>query len=341
MAFYKFIPDKLDLTKQQHKLSNLIDDKLSELELPEEPSLLYDPVRYTLSLPGKRIRPYLTLVGCGLCGGDVKEAVPAAMSIELLHNFTLLHDDIMDRAEKRRGEPSVYAKWDSNTAILSGDAMYAKAFSQLQYYGKEGHYSKKSYKLILDIFLNSAQTVCEGQAYDLMFEKSEEVTIKEYIQMIEGKTAALISGSLAMGGAVAEASDKYIKELQFVGKKIGIAFQIQDDLLDVIADPDKFGKKRGGDIIAGKKTYLMLLALQRCEEDQKAVLIDLITSEKTSPKEISEVISIYKSLNVIDDTKKAVEYHYEAAIEHLETFGSSEYKREIIQFLNHLISREY
>lgn len=331
----------MDITKQQNKLSSLIDAKLAELNLPEEPSLLYDPVRYTLSLAGKRVRPYLTLVGCGLCKGDIQEAIPAAISIELLHNFTLLHDDIMDGAEKRRGKPSVYKKWNSSTAILSGDAMYAKAFGQLQYYGNDDRYSKETYRLILDIFLNSAKTVCEGQAYDLMFEQENEVRIEEYIQMIEGKTAALISGSLAMGGAIAGASEKHIQELKFVGKKIGTAFQIQDDLLDVTADPDKFGKKKGGDIIEGKKTYLMLLALKRCGKDQKKLLTDLLSSKNISEEDIKKVISIYRSLNVIDDTKKAIEYHYQAAIDHLDAFDTSEYKEEIIEFLNNLISREY
>lgn len=331
----------MEITKQQTKLSNLIDAKLSELDLPQYPSLLYDPVRYTLNLPGKRVRPYLTLVGCGLCDGDINEAIPAALSIELLHNFTLLHDDIMDRAEKRRGKASVYKKWDSNTAILSGDVMYAKAFEQLQYYGQNDRYSKARYHLILDIFLNCAKTVCEGQAYDLMFENMQEVSIAEYLQMIEGKTAALISGSLAMGGAVAGADEERISELHFIAKKIGIAFQIQDDLLDVIADPDKLGKKRGGDIVEGKKTYLILLALQRCDKKQKGNLRNLLASDQITEEDIANVVSIFNAHNVIEDTKQAIQYHYETAMDHLATFDSSEYKEELIEFLNQLISREY
>ncbi len=331
----------MENTKQQQQLSNLIDAKLAELDLPQEPSLLYDPVRYTLSLAGKRIRPYLTLVGCGLCQGKIEEAVPAALSIELLHNFTLLHDDIMDRADKRRGKPSVYTKWDSNTAILSGDAMYAKAFKQLQYYGKNDHYSKKTYNLILDIFLDSAKVVCEGQAYDLMFEDIEEVSIEQYLTMIEGKTAALISGALAIGGAVAGTGDEQIKELKFVGKQVGTAFQIQDDLLDIIADPEKFGKKKGGDIVEGKKTYLSLLALQRSEGDQQKKLMELLSSSENTSQEISTVISIFDSLDVIEDTKSAIRYHYQAAIDRLDIFKESKYKKELTKFLNRLISREY
>lgn len=331
----------MEITEQQQQLSNLIDEKLSELGLPEQPPLLYDPVRYTLSLPGKRVRPYLTLVGCGMCKGNVETALPAAIAIELLHNFTLLHDDIMDRAEKRRGEPSVYKKWDSSTAILSGDAMYARAFKQLQYYGRKKQFSKEQYYTILDIFLESAERVCEGQAYDLTFEQQPRVTIDEYLHMIEGKTAALIYGSLAMGGAVAGATNNLIEELRFVGKKAGIAFQIQDDLLDAIADPQKFGKKQGGDIVEGKKTYLTLLALQRSNEDQKQLLTAILRKNDTTQQEVQQVIELYETLDVISDTQEAVRFHYESALEHLEIFESTSYKNELITFFNNLISREY
>ncbi|MEL7834604.1 polyprenyl synthetase family protein [Fodinibius sp. Rm-B-1B1-1] len=331
----------MEITDQQQQISEQIEEQLEALDLPEEPSLLYDPVRYTLSLSGKRVRPYLTLIGCGMCGGDLEEALPAAISIELLHNFTLLHDDIMDRAETRRGEPSVFKKWNSNTAILSGDAMYAKAFKQLQYYGEEDSYSKNQYKTILDLFLDSAETVCEGQAFDLMFENQPDVSIEEYIRMIEGKTAALISGALAMGGAVAGVSSDVLEELQYVGKKAGIAFQIQDDLLDATADPDKFGKKKGGDIIEGKKTYLTLLALDRCNTKQEAELKAILGDPESEIEQINRVIGIYEDLDIIQDTKKAVQYHYQEALTHLEAFEDSAYKTEIFSFFNRLISREY
>ncbi len=331
----------MEATKQQQKLTDLIDERLADLDLPTEPALLYDPVRYTLSLAGKRVRPYLTLIGCGLSGGDVEEALPAAVAIELLHNFTLLHDDIMDGAETRRGAPSVVKKWDVNTAIISGDTMYAKAFKQLRYYGTSSRYSKEQYTTILDIFLDSAETVCEGQAFDLTFEQKAEVKIDEYLHMIKGKTAALISGALAIGGAVAGADSEKIRELRLAGKKAGIAFQIQDDLLDAIADPDKFGKRKGGDIIEGKKTYLTLLALQRCNEEQKKILKDVLQRDDVTRNQIARVIKIYDDLNIIDETQQTIQYHYQAAVDHLDTFESSRYKNEIIEFLNRLISREY
>ncbi|HLR24910.1 MAG TPA: polyprenyl synthetase family protein [Fodinibius sp.] len=329
----------MPITKERH-LSELIEGGLKELELPEMPALLYDPIRYTLDLPGKRVRPYLTLIGCGLAGGDIKEALPAALAMELLHNFTLLHDDIMDQADTRRGKASVFKRWDSNTAILSGDAMYARAFKQLQHYGRSEQYSKKQYSRILDIFLGSAEKVCEGQAFDLEFEEQSQVTIADYLHMIEGKTAALISGSLAIGAAVAAANEDSIQQLQSVGRKTGIAFQIQDDLLDVVADPEKFGKERGGDIREGKKTYLSLLALQRCNSHQKELLSKELSSSRRSPDGVAAVIELYKELNVIDAADKIVQQYYEEAMEEVAVFDPSPYKDKIITFLNRLLSRE-
>lgn len=326
---------------EQRQLSALIEQELAELNLPQSPALLYDPVCYTLDLPGKRVRPFLTLSGCGLSGGDIEEALPGAIALELLHNFTLLHDDIMDGAHTRRGKPSVFKKWDANTAILSGDAMYAKAFKQLQHYGRSGNYSKKQYADIIDVFLDSAERVCEGQALDLDYEQREEVTLDDYLQMIDDKTAALISGSLAMGGTVAGAEPSVISQLKRVGQKAGIAFQIQDDLLDAIADPEKFGKQRGGDVIEGKKTYLSLLALQRCNNEQKKFLTRILASDETSGKNVSQVIDLYEELGVITAAQNIIRTYYEEAMEPLSTFDPSPYKNEIITLLNRLISREY
>lgn len=328
-------------TEHQQQFSELIDRKLEELNLPEKPHSLYEPVRYTLSLGGKRVRPYFTLSGCGLCGGDVEEALPAALAIELLHNFTLLHDDIMDAAETRRGKPSVFKKWDASTAILSGDAMYAKAFEQLQYYGNSDRYSKEDYTQIINFFLHSALTVCEGQAFDLEFERRTSVTVDEYITMIEGKTAALIKGALKIGGRVAGASPGMIEELEAFGNQIGIAFQIQDDLLDVIADPGKFGKKKGGDIYEGKKTYLSILSLQRAGKHQKAQLTSIFTKPEPSETDVEQVISLYNDLGIIEETKYAVQDHYQSAVKHLDYFNNTTYKTKLKNFLDRLIYREF
>lgn len=325
----------------QNKIKSLIRSRLEELQFPEQPHSLYEPVRYTLSLGGKRIRPYFTLTSCGLCGGDPEEALPAAMAIELLHNFTLLHDDIMDAAETRRGKKSVFKKWNASTAILSGDAMYAWAFEQLQYYAEQDSYSKQQYSQIMDIFLESARTVCEGQAFDLEFEQRKEVSLAEYLNMIKGKTAALISASFQLGGAVAGADEQQLMDLKEIGTEAGTAFQIQDDLLDVVADPSKFGKKQGGDISEGKKTYLSILALEQGSSNQKKILRTVLEQPEVEDDDIDHVVQLYKELNIIERTREKIEEHYEHAIQLIHKFDSSEYKDDLVTYLGSLINREY
>lgn len=328
-------------TDTQQQISELVEEEFDKLNLPQNPKSLYEPVRYTLSLGGKRIRPYFTLAGCGMCGGALKEAIPAAIAIELLHNFTLLHDDIMDSASTRRGQPSVFKKWDASTAILSGDAMYAWAFEQLQYYGKNDRFSKEQYYGILNVFLRSAKTVCEGQAYDLDFESEQSVSLEGYTQMIRGKTAALINGSFIMGGIVANTSAEELDHLKKIGTNIGIGFQIQDDLLDVLADPEKFGKTPGGDISEGKKTYLSILALQRGDDGQKRKLRQTFEQTSVTETDIEKVIDLYQQLGVIKATQQAIEKHYLQAIKQIELFGNSPYKADLITFLLNLKNREY
>ena len=303
--------------------------------------MLYDPVHYTLERGGKRIRPYFTLIGCGLCDGDIEEAVPAAVAVELLHNFTLLHDDIMDAAETRRGRPSVFKKWDSSTAILSGDTMYAWAFEQLQYYGREPQFSKEQYCTILDIFLESAKVVCEGQAYDLHFEAELPLTLEAYTQMIEGKTAAMISGAFQLGSCVAAAPSAKMQGMSSIGNHIGIAFQIQDDLLDVSADPSKFGKTRGGDIIEGKKTYLSISSLQRGNKKQKEQLQRIFNKATVTTEEVQSVITLYKQLGVIDAAQEAIKKHYNNAIAEINRFQDSLYKTDLLEFIVNLKKRDY
>lgn len=331
----------MNTTHTQQTLTQRIEEGISDLKFPDAPSSLYDPIRYTLSLGGKRIRPYFTLSSCGMFGGDVNEAMPAALAMELLHNFTLLHDDIMDCAATRRGKPSVYHKWDASTAILSGDVMYSWAFGQLQHYGRNESYSKGQFASIMEVFLECAQVVCEGQAYDLEFEDEETVSVDEYLNMIRGKTAALISGSFKLGGIVAGAGEKQLRVMHELGLEIGTAFQIQDDLLDVIADPKKFGKKRGGDIREGKKTYLSILALQQSNVEQKQLLVNVFDKEEVKEDEIDKVISIYRSLGVIQKTRGMIRMHYRQAMDLLGNLHSSEYKDDLKNFLTNLINREY
>ncbi|MDX1619106.1 MAG: polyprenyl synthetase family protein [Balneolaceae bacterium] len=331
----------MNKTLRHQQLFDLIQQGLDQLNLPDTPGLLYDPVRYTLELSGKRVRPYFTLLGCGMCGGNVRESIPAALSMELLHNFTLLHDDIMDAAETRRGKPSVFKKWDPSTAILSGDVMFTCAFEQLQYYGTDDRYAKQQYAAIIDIFLDSAKRVCEGQAYDLEFEQRDRVTVEEYLEMVKGKTAALISGSLMLGGAVAGADNQALKQLNDLGTAAGSAFQIQDDLLDLFADPSKFGKTPGGDIMEGKKTYLSILALQRGNKRQRNELREILGVKDATEEEIRRVVSIYKELGVVDETREKIAHLYGRAEDLMERFPSTEYREELLNYLLKLKNREF
>lgn len=331
----------METTEFQKQISDHIDEELMALKLPELPSMLYDPVRYTLSLGGKRIRPYFTLSGCGLCGGALEKAMPAALAIELLHNFTLLHDDIMDRAHTRRGQLSVHKKWNNSTAILSGDAMYAWAFRQLQSYACHEEVTREQFTRITDLFLESVVNVCEGQAYDLEFEERESVSLEDYMEMIRGKTAALIKASLQMGGTVAGGGEEEVEVLGEMGEEIGLAFQIQDDLLDTVADPEKFGKKQGGDIAESKKTYLSILSLQRGNGEQKRQLHRVFGEEDAGSDDIKLVIDIYRRLDVIEDARREVESRYGRAVEILEYFEDSEYKEDIQRLIANLTNREF
>lgn len=331
----------MNTTETQQQLVSLINERLDKLDLPEQPRSLYEPVRYTIALGGKRMRPCLTLLACGLCGGDVREAVPAATAIELLHNFTLIHDDIMDAADQRRGQPSVVKKWSASTAILSGDVTFAEAIKQLQYYGESDRYTKEQYRSIYDSFIECLVTVCEGQAYDLEFETSEKVTLEEYLGMIKGKTAALLSGALSIGGIIAGTGKEERSLLYQVGQDAGIAFQIQDDLLDAVADPETFGKKRGGDIAEGKKTYLSIVSLERGSHEQKQKLRAILASTQNTDAEINQAIEFYRELGAVDEARKEIENYYGKAIEHLQLFADNEYSRQLETFFSTLIQRVY
>lgn len=328
-------------TAIQNDLLVQIEKAVKELSLPESPELLYEPVAYCLRNGGKRIRPYLLLLACGMCGGKTDDAIPAALSVELLHNFTLVHDDIMDQAEVRRGEPSIHTKWDESTAILSGDVMFAKSFELLNFYGENDQYSKKEYFRMLQNFQEAVITVCEGQAMDLELASSEEATLDDYLGMIKGKTAALLSAALAMGGIAARAGDREVEKLHELGEVIGIAFQIQDDLLDAVADPDKFGKTRGGDIFEGKKTYLSLLTLKNAKGTQKKQLEEIFSKKKITEQDVELVLNVYHELSIISKTEKVVENYYNRTFELINYFGDSFFKNELINLLSFLKEREH
>ena len=244
-------------------MESLIEKELERVSVEQSPVGLYAPIGYALSSGGKRIRPRLVLMGCELFGGDVKAALPLATAIEVFHNFTLLHDDIMDNADTRRGRATVHKKWDANTAILSGDAMLIKAYEQL-----EGVAASKLPEL-LHLFSRTALEVCEGQQYDMDFEQSAQVSLSDYFNMIRLKTAVLLGAALKMGAIVANASAEDANHLYAFGINIGIAFQLRDDYLDVYGNEQNFGKKIGGDILCGKRTFLLINAFDRCTASQK------------------------------------------------------------------------
>lgn len=325
----------------KHILLEKIEQALQGIELPETPVSLYEPYKYAMAAGGKRIRPMMTLLACGLCEGDLNDALPAATAVEILHNFTLVHDDIMDSADTRRGEPSVFKKWNENTAILTGDVMFADAYKQLHYYGESDRFSKQEFAAMHHIFSRSIITVCEGQALDMEFVDRTEVTDKEYLQMIAGKTAALLSGSLEMGAVAAHATHHKRSELAELGYEMGIAFQIQDDLLDATADPEKFGKKPGGDIYEGKKTYLTILALERADKTQQKLINDTLEQDEPSEEAVEQVLTVMEDLGVLNDVAKETDEHYQKAMDLLNKFESSEYKTELEKLLNFLRNRDH
>jgi len=318
-----------------------VEQLLSSLSLPADPAGLYDPIRHTLIDSGKRIRPKLTILGTALSGGDPEKAIHAGVAMEMLHNFTLIHDDIMDNADTRRGKPTVYRKWGTSLAILSGDLMFAQAYKQFSAYKSDETISKDQLVSILDTFYTAVQEVCEGQANDIAFESRDMVDLDEYIEMIRQKTAALLAASLKIGGQVANADAQVIDHLYQLGNEAGIAFQIQDDLLDVIADPKLFGKKVGGDIREGKKTWLLIKAYEKADTHQKDLLSRIIQSKSADDTQIDEVIRLYRDLGILDAAREEIERRYTLAMQHLGVFKDTPYHATAKHLFDALIQRDY
>ncbi len=316
----------------------LLDESFIEFSnsLPAEPKNLYEPIRYTLLHGGKRMRPLLTLMGAGLFKEDVSCALPAAMGIELFHNFTLLHDDIMDNAPLRRGNPSVFAKWNSNIAILSGDAMYTEAFRQLALS------PKNVLPEVLNVFTKTALEVCEGQQLDMDFETQSKVSISDYLRMIELKTAVLLAASLEIGAICGGATTVEAEKLYQFGLHVGLAFQLQDDILDVYGDADVFGKQMGGDIVANKKTYLLLKAFESANKYQQEELQQWsLAGAKDAKEKVDAVKALYDILNVKSKAEAEMQRHYDIGIAALESVKANETNKKILkEFTDALMVRE-
>ena len=317
-----------------------IEKAIQQLDLPIEPSSLYEPFQYTMGMGGKRIRPYLTLLACGIAKGQHAKAIHAALAIEILHNFTLVHDDIMDEAETRRGIACVHKKWDSNVAILSGDVMYVYAFQQLMYYGKNKKIDYGDYYALMDVFIRATIKVCDGQALDMELMQREKVQIDQYIEMIEGKTGALISAALGLGVIVGGRLD-LLTNMQELGMLMGVAFQMQDDLLDVTAEPENFGKKKAGDILEGKKTYLWIRTYEQCNTNEK-ILMNLAyngTKAQLNDEYVASVIELMHKYKVIDEISDLINNKYAQIYDIIGEFERSDYRSELHRLVDYLMSR--
>lgn len=315
-------------------LVKVIEQELNSLGLPTQPEKLYEPIKYFLKIGGKRVRPALVVLGEQLFNPASKGAVSQALAIELFHNFTLIHDDIMDNAPLRRGQETVHEKWDQNIAILSGDALLIKAYQKLAENAGD-HLAD-----LLEVFNRTALEVCEGQQMDMDFEGRIDVSISEYIEMIRLKTSVLLGGALEIGAIMGNASEKDRMYLKQFGENIGIAFQIKDDILDLYADPDKFGKQVGGDVIANKKTILFLSALSVASGPQREVLKQLLLEENIDLK-LSRTKEMFEHLNVRSVCKERMNDHYQKALNALDKINvSSENKIALNTLAQYLIERD-
>lgn len=292
----------------------------------KEPNNLYQPINYILKLGGKRLRPVLTLMTAEVFGSNINEAMNAALSVEVFHNFSLVHDDIMDDAPLRRGKETVHEKWDLNTGILSGDAMLILAYQLFE------NYEPKTFQALAKLFSKTALEVCEGQQYDIDFETRNDVTIPEYLKMIEYKTAVLVGAAMKMGAIVAKASNENQDAIYDFGRYLGIAFQLQDDYLDAFGNPETFGKQVGGDILENKKTYLYLKTIELGTEIDKVNLIDFMNSKTLSNEaKVKQVKTVFKTSGAAEATQIAVKEYTNKAFEILKALNISEDKKQLLR----------
>lgn len=308
---------------------------LDQIVTVKEPSRLYEPVKYILNLGGKRLRPLLTLMTADFFSEDYQRAMNAALAVELFHNFSLIHDDIMDNAPLRRGKETVHEKWDVNTGILSVDAMLILAYQLFEVY------EPPLFRELAELFSKTAIEVCEGQQYDIDFETRDDVTISEYIKMIDYKTAVLMGAAMKMGAIVAGVSESSKESIYQFGRNLGIAFQLQDDYLDVFGNPETFGKQTGGDIIANKKTFLYLTALKKSSNSEAETIRQLFVDNPNDPSEkISTVKTIYETSGAAEATLTEIENYTQKANAVLDKiFLSDERKSMLKEFGAQLMNR--
>ncbi|MBY0243953.1 MAG: polyprenyl synthetase family protein [Sphingobacteriaceae bacterium] len=314
-------------------LQEIIEKAISQISYPNQPKKLYDPIQYIMNLGGKRIRPILVLMSAELFNDNLTPVIDAALAIETFHNFTLIHDDIMDNAPLRRGEKTVHEIWGTNNAILSGDVMMVEANKHL------AKLDSAVLKDALETFNTTAQGVCEGQQLDMEFEQRDDVTIAEYIEMIRLKTAVLLGGAMKLGAQVAGANAQQTELIYQYGESLGIAFQLQDDILDVYGNPEKFGKQVGGDIIANKKTFLMLTALQLISPEEKK---EMFKNYATEAEKIKHVTELYNKYKIEELANKEAERYIQIANHSLNSLPVLEERKvELKQLTQQLLNRSY
>lgn len=318
------------------QLLDTINSYIDNLAYSRNPRGLYDPIEYVLSIGGKRIRPTLMLMAYNLYNEDITEILPSAAAIEIYHNYTLLHDDLMDRADMRRNKPTVHKRWNENVAILSGDTMLVLAYKMISK-------CKSDYlQEVLSIFTETAIEIGEGQQYDMEFESRNDVGEAEYIEMIRLKTSVLLAASLQIGAVLAGAKAEDVRKLYDFGIQIGLAFQLQDDYLDVYGNPDDFGKKIGGDILCNKKTYMLINALLLADKDQhKKLEYWLDKTDYLPDNKISEITSIYNTIGIKEMCKRKIDTYFTQASEILSELGLLSEKKQILkEFTNTLMNRK-
>ena len=313
---------------------DLVNQAIAAIPYPEQPSQLYEPIAYHMALGGKRIRPVLALMACDAMGGDPAVAIDGAVGIEMFHNFTLLHDDVMDNADVRRGKPTVHRRWNDNTAILSGDTMLTIA---TQYIARTGSWP------VMDLFNKTAIEIYEGQQWDMDYENRNDVTVDEYINMIRLKTSVLLGCALKTGALIANAADKDADLLYEAGVNMGLAFQLMDDMLDVWGDPETFGKEIGGDIMNNKKTFLLINAMLLAQGDDADELRHWLNDQyATRENKVRGVTALYERLGVRDMALKAIAHYNDLAIAAFNQVKmSDDDKQTFVQLANKLAGRNY
>ncbi len=314
----------------------LVDGAIENINYPKQPAKLYEPIAYTMALGGKRVRPVLTLMTCEAMGGDLQKAINPALGIELFHNFTLVHDDVMDRADLRRNKPTVHKRWDENVAILSGDAMLTMAVQAMS------RVDDDIVAPIMEVFNDAAMKVYEGQQYDMDFEQRNDVTVEEYMKMIRLKTSVLLGCSCKVGAIVARTNQENADKIYEMAVNLGIAFQLQDDYLDVWGDPATFGKAIGGDIVNNKKTFLLINAIDQAGgNDAKALKHWLADSTSPKQEKIQAVTAIYEKLGIKDQARNAIIKYSHQALDLLhETKMSYDAYKVFESIINQLADRD-